>query len=596
MPCGGPQRREVPSCCQVGAETAPTRLLLRAPLPLTAPLRCLCSFALRSPLSAHACAALSPCFAFFPLQSYIGALLWDGTVPSDVVFVTSVLVVACWVMAARMNLPTAWALALLCAGYLGQDLAHWLAEEPTMQAATWGNITSNPLSVCASMFAEHVFYLLPLVVATQQAAVQALMGTPFALALLTYGAFAVDSSASGTPFVVQTVRALFGRLAVPLELEHLASVRQWAMDQQPPRDKTSHWWVSDLGPGARASFQALESCQSIKELFATKFSSDEYCLDVVPGMNELYISGPNRSGTSDQVFYSEHIDGPFIWFPFASVYRCIVGMDTNTEISTVFRNARKCAQAGDVLAFDFNREPHRIENDESTPNQQHRVVLKLHYCVYPRRLAVLGHILAWLTTRYNQLFRALFLLTLVPSGAGTKVLGKVGVNGGTQLFNAVNKYIGSANLLYMICAAHAAQCVGSPALFLAATQFVHYFRYMTTYYFRKGADFAVFKRDALFFKSQTLLSLAILGVLHQIGDGAPPVGVRFVAHNWLALVMVVTGYGISVAATNALGVDGTYFGIELGVVKADYGFVRQFPYGTIPHPMILGQVSNCATR
>lgn len=33
-----------------------------------------------------------------------------------------------------------------------------------------------------------------------------------------------------------------------------------------------------------------------------------------------------------------------------------------------------------------------------------------------------------------------------------------------------------------------------------------------------------------------------------------------------------------------------YFGIELGVVQADYGFVGQFPYGTIPHPMILGQV------
>ena len=38
----------------------------------------------------------------------------------------------------------------------------------------------------------------------------------------------------------------------------------------------------------------------------------------------------------------------------------------------------------------------------------------------------------------------------------------------------------------------------------------------------------------------------------------------------------------------ALGVDGTYFGIELGVVKADYKFVTKFPYNVLPHPMILG--------
>ena len=35
---------------------------------------------------------------------------------------------------------------------------------------------------------------------------------------------------------------------------------------------------------------------------------------------------------------------------------------------------------------------------------------------------------------------------------------------------------------------------------------------------------------------------------------------------------------------------GTYFGIELGVVKADYKFVTKFPYNVLPHPMILGQV------
>merc|ERR1711937_981537 len=57
-----------------------------------------------------------------------------------------------------------------------------------------------------------------------------------------------------------------------------------------------------------------------------------------------------------------------------------------------------------------------------------------------------------------------------------------------------------------------------------------------------------------------------------------------------SLVLIIAGYFVSLCATAALGVDGTYFGIELGVVKADYKFVTKFPYNVLPHPMILGQV------
>ena len=36
------------------------------------------------------------------------------------------------------------------------------------------------------------------------------------------------------------------------------------------------------------------------------------------------------------------------------------------------------------------------------------------------------------------------------------------------------------------------------------------------------------------------------------------------------------------------------FGIELGFVKAEYNFVKEFPYNIgLPHPMITGQV--CAS-
>jgi hypothetical protein len=72
---------------------------------------------------------------------------------------------------------------------------------------------------------------------------------------------------------------------------------------------------------------------------------------------------------------------------------------------------------GDVLAFDFNREVHYITRDEQMKemSDKFRVVLKLHYCIYPRVLAPLGWLMNWCNTKYNQSFRALFLKTINPS-------------------------------------------------------------------------------------------------------------------------------------------------------------------------------------
>lgn len=52
--------------------------------------------------------------------------------------------------------------------------------------------------------------------------------------------------------------------------------------------------------------------------------------------------------------------------------------------------------------------------------------------------------------------------------------------------------------------------------------------------------------------------------------------------------MICIGYGLSVAATNALGIDRTYFAAELGLLEPKW--ITQFPYGYIPHPMIVSQI------
>lgn len=53
--------------------------------------------------------------------------------------------------------------------------------------------------------------------------------------------------------------------------------------------------------------------------------------------------------------------------------------------------------------------------------------------------------------------------------------------------------------------------------------------------------------------------------------------------------MIAVGFGLSFAALLAIGVDATYFGLELGLLK--YGKrITSFPYNILQHPMIVG---NC---
>jgi hypothetical protein len=54
------------------------------------------------------------------------------------------------------------------------------------------------------------------------------------------------------------------------------------------------------------------------------------------------------------------------------------------------------------------------------------------------------------------------------------------------------------------------------------------------------------------------------------------------------LLLALAGFSVTMLATARLGMVRTYFGSELGFVKPQW--VEGFPYGVIPHPMIMGQV------
>jgi len=544
----------------------------------------------------------------------------------------------------KLNLPMA--LLMVVCGYLIQDLAHMATGEETFQASysDGGQIDLNKPIFWLFSFLEHCYYLLPLCVHVALPFVSDYLPTPmkplmeaplpdqmqrlhaFAwllgpLVCCALGNYCVDSKNQfcffpGTPFFHRVVQCnlldsgaqerevgITGKvedmegtdcdpLLAPTGVAHhspkdkaMTTIRNWAMAHNPPDTQSSHWWYTDLEGKTRKAFDQIAYSSQVGCMFRELFSTKNYYVDVITGMNEIYISGPSRfdeAANSDNVFYTRHVDGPFGLLPFVSVYRCIVGLDRNEKITTHFPLAGvdKNACTGDVLGFDFNREVHYISCDESKAeiSDKFRVVLKLHYCVYPRVLAPLGWLMYYCNVNYNMSFRALFLKTINPATLYEHFLAW-NVNVNTILFDRIETLLGQRNLVYLIFMLALWWVTGIYEIFFAFTSYVHYFRYISTYYVRKGIDFGSFKRDVLLFKSVALAQL----FYHYCFPVAQPF-----QFDPISILMIVGGYTVSVMATNAIGIDRTYFGAELGLCEPKW--IDQFPYGYIPHPMIVSQV------
>jgi len=130
------------------------------------------------------------------------------------------------------------------------------------------------------------------------------------------------------------------------------------------------------------------------------------------------------------------------------------------------------------------------------------------------------------------------------------------------------RLVGLRNVCYLIFVAGIWYATGVYEVFFALTSFIHYFRYISTFYVRKGIDFGSFKRDVLLFKTTALLQL----FYHYFF----PVHEQFV-FDPISLAMIAIGYTVSVMATDAIGLDRTYFAAELGLVEPKW--IDKFPYG-----------------
>jgi hypothetical protein len=143
------------------------------------------------------------------------------------------------------------------------------------------------------------------------------------------------------------------------------------------------------------------------------------------------------------------------------------------------------------------------------------------------------------------------------------------------------------HIVYVLTVAAVSILTNSYTLAVLGTSYCHYFLYIHTYFYRDvktTPEYKAFQNACFLYKS--------IAVCHIVYVYAWPILTGRAEVDHISLVMILCGYVVSISATQVLGIDGTYFGIELGFLQADYKFVKSFPYNIFPHPMILGQVSS----
>ena len=331
-----------------------------------------------------------------------------------------------------------------------------------------------------------------------------------------------------SPCKFQKSRVLYCKLNNETYL--LDNIREWVIKQQPSLNTSTHWWFKDLPQNINELFLHVSKNRKITDMFRKTFGSD-YVIDILHDMNEIYVSPPSNNNknfqknASDNIFYTRHIDGPFYYIPFASCYRVIIGLDNNRDIMTIFNIIPESyiIKTGDVVGFDFHRECHYITpiirgnsetiNNGNCGNDRYRVVLKIHYCVYPRWAVVFGFILSKLSIMYNKLFRDLFLFTLKPQSKSTKCLANIMILY-TKVYHDIEYYIGNNNIQY-ISLLYYVSLNTHYNVFVFGSSFIHYLRWIDTADNNQKINI-LFTRDYNFYKFLYMFHFIQMYLSHKI--------------------------------------------------------------------------------
>ena len=501
---------------------------------------------------------------------------------TSVVIASASLLFFSWFWGKYLKLSIVKSFGLVCAAYMLQDMSHIYFDEPTYQSNTWGKTSSVGLSEI-SQFGEQMYYMVPLVISlASEAWKYMIISVP--LLLLVIGNYKLTDKSACGPYGVSEYTVVEGCISNM----NAGTIRNYIAKKTETLTTTGHWWMDDV-PEIQDERRLIST--EVQQAISKRFGNN-YVVRNIPKMDELYtVPQTLGSGTSDQVFETPHIDGPWMWFPFCTLYRTIVAITPNTCISTHlshYGEHKFTLTSGDYLGWDFNRESHFITSDPYKPNSVRRQILKLHYVVYPKMFPILGSVYATITTAYDRIARRLFIGTISDSSWLNKISIGTRIVDTTKVFNAIELMLGWNSILFYSYAGLVAWIFDSYAVFLYTTSFVHYIRYITTYYHRGRIHYHKFMRDCLLLKiiSVGQLFFALFGELKTMNDP-----IDHMKQNVPIILAILVGYWISIQATVLLGKEGTYFGAELGIIREENAvIVTKFPYGWIPHPMIVGQI------
>ena len=298
-------------------------------------------------------------------------------------------------------------------------------------------------------------------------------------------------------------------------------IREWVISQGPDKDNSTHWWYTKLPADISYLYYKIATDKNIINMFKNNFGFN-YNIDIINDMNEIYVTAPQKNSgenninnkkellsniynSSDKIFYTRHIDGPYYLFPFASCYRVIIGLDNNSNVVTRFNMIPTdvVIKKGDVTAFDFHRESHYIYNKNTSikyyndTDDNFRVTLKIHYCIYPWWAYYFGKTLSKLSVNYNNNFRNLFLFTLKTDEIYKGIIAYFMILN-TKIFHDIDYCIGFNNLSFL-------------SILFYISQITHYniflFGCLLIYYLRKikkieeNCNICILKRDLRFYYS-----------------------------------------------------------------------------------------------
>ena len=234
---------------------------------------------------------------------------------------------------------------------------------------------------------------------------------------------------------------------------NFSKITDWVYYNQPSKDYTTHWFVNNLPTQIKYHINNIIQNNNIINSFYSIFNEYLYEVESIDDMNELYVSVYNNNYyNSDQVFFKEHIDGPFGLFPLCSVYRVLVSCNYNNYLTTHFPEIKynSTLSTGDIVGFDYNREIHYISlNNHNYDNNSLRIILKLHYLIYPKFMIYISKLLSYSSTLYNTLARYAFIETLQTDSYLSEKLNDI-ILFITDNWIYIERYIGFINLINLI--------------------------------------------------------------------------------------------------------------------------------------------------